>query len=103
MSNTAIAATMAALFYAGGAMGFAKKGSKASLIAGCVVGSVYAFLAFKFNTAAATQAFYNQIAVYFSAVLALGMGYRYLKSRATVPLVLTLLGVGATGGFFLQQ
>lgn len=76
--------TMGGLVILGGAMGFARKGSKASLIAGLAVGSAFMGSAYMI---AKTDNIYEAHLLGSGAggVLALGMGRRFLSSGKFMP------------------
>jgi uncharacterized membrane protein (UPF0136 family) len=87
-------------------MGFVKKGSKASLIAGASCGAVYAYLAYAMsqqptvgNGSSQTN---SQIAAGVSALLAVAMGVRAVKADfARVPTIVAALGGVSAAAFLL--
>jgi uncharacterized membrane protein (UPF0136 family) len=96
-----IAGVFGFLLCFGGSMGYAKKKSKMSLIAGGVSGVVYLFVAYQlgFNAAAkpSDKALATNVGVGLSALLAGMMGFRAVKSDfATIPLAVAV-SAAATG------
>lgn len=109
MHNTAVlAAAMSGTVGLGGIMGFVKKGSKISLVAGSLVAAGYGYVAYSINqdSSNASVEQNSMIGVGLSVLLAIGMGMRYRKvvvkegKPGTVPLAVALLGLAAAAGFY---
>jgi uncharacterized membrane protein (UPF0136 family) len=86
---------LGALVIAGGAYGFAKKGSKISLLAGLTFGGLYLGSAYMI---AKTDSIYeaHMLATGASGVMALAMGQRFLSTQKFMPAgLVATLGVAA--------
>ena len=84
---------------AGGVMGYVRKGSTISLVAGVVVGSLFLTSAYLIATpSASNQTIFrgHVLAATTSGLLAVGMGQRYMKTNKVMPAgVVALLGAAA--------
>ena len=105
MSNTIVAGGMSALLLGGGAMGFVRKGSKASLIAGLFFGSVFAAAAIGFAgvpSGSKPSAVLVNSALATSLLLGLSMGFRAVKSGfAPIPSAVAAAGLVSAASFFV--
>ncbi|KAH9578596.1 TMEM14 family [Trypanosoma melophagium] len=90
MSSPYVAATLGALLQVGGVMGYVRKGSKASFIAGTATGLIMA-LTVPFLWVNANHKNANRVAAATTLLLTVAMGARYLKHQSTVPLVVSSL------------
>jgi uncharacterized membrane protein (UPF0136 family) len=86
--------SVGAAILAGGAVGFARKGSRASLIAGATIGSLFGVAAFLSSQEAKANAG-RAVGAVSGGALALGMGIRAQKSGSRVAASLALLGASA--------
>ncbi|KAJ3221973.1 hypothetical protein HK099_002836 [Clydaea vesicula] len=88
-----IAYTMAGLISAGGLIGFAKKGSKASLIAGCAVGGLYATSGYLIS-----ENRDNGIELALSASVLLSSAFlpKAIRTQKVMPVFIATLGVLTT-------
>ncbi|ORC88287.1 putative transmembrane protein [Trypanosoma theileri] len=90
MSTPLVAATLAALLELGGVMGYVRKGSKVSFIAGTTTSLIMALtVPFLWKNAYHKDA--NRVAGATTLLLTAIMGARYLKHKTTVPLVVSLV------------
>lgn len=99
-----VATTLAVLCIAGGVLGYLKKGSTASLIAGVGVGAGYAASAYLIQNVDAFKG--HALAAGTSALLATAMGMRFAKTGKFMPAgLMTGVGVAALTyhGFKVQE
>ncbi len=96
-----IAAIMSALLFTGGFMGFMKKGSKISFIAGASFSFIYAYVAAS-NLEAVDQSA-NNIGAGASGLLGVVMGYRFASSgfKAPLPAIIATLGFASGAALLL--
>ncbi|CAB77006.1 TMEM14 protein-like protein [Schizosaccharomyces pombe] len=85
------------LLTVGGLIGYLRKKSKVSLIAGTALGANFAW-ASKLMERGSSQGI--NYAFYGSLVLLASSGPRFYKSRKPVPMILTVLGVISTWYFY---
>lgn len=87
-----VCGVMSVIMFAGGAIGYFKKGSKASLISGAVCGGAYAVLALNWQPLAAKV---------LAAAMFVAMGFRAASAEfARVPTLVALLNLLALLAFF---
>lgn len=92
--------TLSGLCAIGGAMGYMRKGSVPSLVAGIVLGSTYAFLGYLLKN----NADYGlEIALASSAVLLLAGVGRAIPTKFRKPLPLMLLALGSVSSFYYAR
>lgn len=100
-----VAAVLAVLLPAGGFVGYARKGSIPSAIAGSVVGALYAFAWSQLKSSAPVTPQFRQgllTATAASAVLGVAMLVRLIRTKKALPLILTVVGSGSTYYFASQ-
>lgn len=90
---SSVAYGLAGLCGLGGLMGFVRKGSVMSAVAGGAIAAAYAYSGSLYANKDSAQGRY--IAMGASGVLGGAMAVRYLKTLKPLPLVLTVVGVGA--------
>lgn len=98
MSAHLVAGVLGGITIVGGAMGYLRKRSVASLVAGLLIGASYLYSAMLLNAVGDAEQG-RVLAIATSAVLGAAMGVRYVKTLKPMPLCLTLVGIGA-GTFF---
>lgn len=97
---TVAAGTLSLLLFIGGGVGYARKGSVASLAAGAVLGAVYSYAAWLLaQTGSAEVAMGRKVALGNSLLLAVAMAVRFVQTQAPVPRTLTILGAAASAYF----
>lgn len=104
MNTTTTSVTLAALLPLGGIAAFMRKGSKPSLVAGCVLGAMYAYAFVQLNgalPASSTARTGNAAGLLASAVLLAAMLVRLVAARKMMPLVLSVVGALATAQFYI--
>lgn len=91
--------TMGGLVAVGGVIGYVRKGSTMSLVAGMVVGSLFFTSAYLIATPSASSSTIfrgHVLAATTSGILAVGMGQRYMKTNKIMPAgLVALLGAAA--------
>jgi uncharacterized membrane protein (UPF0136 family) len=97
-----VAAVLSGLSAVGGFMGYFRKGSVMSLIGGAVVAIGYGYAALLLSTPSDVEQG-RVIAMASSGILGGVMAMRYLKTLKPVPLVLTILGIGAFTYFAVSE
>jgi uncharacterized membrane protein (UPF0136 family) len=95
-----LAFAMSAFMLIGGSMGFVKKQSKASLIAGSVTGLWYAFGGYSLLKGDVQAGLLHGVAV--SVLLSVVFGIRYFNGRKTMALIIALSALGSAVHFYTQ-
>lgn len=90
-----VAFVLGAFTAVGGMMGYARKGSIMSAVGGVAVGLAYGYSGTLLSVGGTAAAQGRHAAMITSGLLGAGMAVRYLKTLKAVPLVLTIVGVGA--------
>jgi len=100
-SNAVVAGSVCVLMLFGGTMGYVKKKSKASLIAGGLFSFAYAVLA-KLMVDNNNNKQLNTYGALLSGFLGFFMGYRAIKTGfARIPTVVAVIGLGSAGMFIM--
>ena len=86
--------TMGALLISGGLMGFLKKKSVPSLIAGSTLGIGFLYAGYILQHGQMTKG--HGIAISLSTLTSFGMGIRALKTKAKVPVMVSCIGIIST-------
>ncbi|KAI7822309.1 transmembrane proteins 14C-domain-containing protein [Kickxella alabastrina] len=84
--------TMAGICAVGGAIGYAKGRSIPSLVAGASIGAVYWYAGTRIQK---NQDYGHELALAASTLLLFAMGPKALRTRAPVPLSMSVLGTGS--------
>jgi uncharacterized membrane protein (UPF0136 family) len=104
MHTTVIVSGSLAVFNtAGGLAGFIRKKSLGSLLGGLIVGASYAYAALLLSGTGEDVEQGRVIALGGSALLALVMGVRYIRTFKPVPLVLMAMGLTASTYFAVVE
>ncbi|KAJ2719749.1 hypothetical protein GGI07_005026 [Coemansia sp. Benny D115] len=86
--------TMAGICAVGGAIGYAKGKSIPSLVAGVGLGAAYWYAGTRIQN---NENYGHDLALATSSLLLFAMGPKALRTRAPVPVAMSVLGTGAAG------
>ncbi|KAI9504448.1 hypothetical protein GGI25_005300 [Coemansia spiralis] len=85
--------TMAGICALGGAIGYIKGRSVPSLVAGASIGAIYFYAGQRIQK---NENHGHDLALAASSFLLFAMGPKALRTRAPVPVVMSILGIGST-------